>query len=85
MTMDAPDPDALFAEIMADVDLDFTADPRDVNYALLNDVELINAYEDVRQALLGLGEMRFPRSQKARELHSQRAAMLIVLKNRGLG
>lgn len=56
----------------------------DVNVALLDDMELSKRFSEVKQALLGRGEMVDPKTQTGRDLHSERGAYLIELRRRGL-
>lgn len=55
-----------------------------VSVSLLDEQELIKRFKEVEQELLEMGEMLHPKSVKARDLHSTRAAYLIELKKRGM-
>lgn len=86
-----PDPDDIFAGMMEGLDLEEPTDVVDVT--VLNDKELLDLFEDTRQALLEAGEMltdldefgAVASSQEGRELQSTRAACLIEMRKRGIG
>lgn len=89
MSVAEPDP---FDSIVEGLDLE---EPDDdiVSLRDLNDAELLNKFEECREALLEMGEMLSDTEQslggaastpEGRELHSTRAACLIEMRRRGM-
>lgn len=65
--------------------LEDVAEPEDVIVVKdLNDNELVLRFSSVREELYSLDEMVFPRTDRGRELHSIRSAILVEMSNRGL-
>lgn len=71
-----------FESIVEGVELEYPTDF--VNYASLTDLELMLAYDSVRTQLLDLKEMINPKTREGRDLHSERAAMLVEINRRKL-
>lgn len=66
-------------------DIDSDVDALGVlNVTTLETMELLNRFQQLTEELKDREEALRPRTQEARELHSQRAAMLIELRNRGI-
>lgn len=81
-TTDGGDINEEFNKLMAGITLDLP-DARDiVNVSLLSDVELSSRYNQCRQDLLAIGEMMEPKTDKGRELHSERAAYIVEMRRR---
>ncbi len=74
------DPFAEFEKQFSDLDLSDT-----VNYKALTDIEVLDHFSDVRTRLLDLGEMMEPKTVEGRELHSKRVALLVIIRERGIG
>lgn len=81
--LEPEDPDDIFASIVAGMDVE---DPDDViDLSTLTDAALSSRFNDVREALLAIGEMHpdaVPTAE-GRELHSIRAACLLEMRQRG--
>lgn len=56
----------------------------EVNVNLLNDGELITRFSEVTEKLKELDEVLYPSTDRGRELHSTRAAYMVIMKVRGL-
>lgn len=80
--MTQEDIDAMFAGMTADVDLEVPEGT--VDFTEVSSLELSEQYNAARDELLETGEMREPRTERGRELHSIRAATLMELKRRRL-
>ena len=79
---DAPEPDDLFADIVAGLDLH---EPKDtVNAQSLSNAQLSAVFNEVRDQLIQMGEMMEPKTDVGRDLHSRRAAYLIEMSRRGM-
>lgn len=81
-TAELPDPDETFRALMQDVDIPIPTDV--VNVALLNEAELNTRLTQIKQELYNLKEMWHPRTEKGRDLHSQRNAITVEMRKRGL-
>lgn len=90
---DVPDPDldldADTAEMFANFEAELAGLDDGVNVrpvTELSDRELLERIDDIRQRLYELGEMQAnnPTTDEARDLHSERAALLIEQSRRGL-
>lgn len=53
-----------------------------VNVTSLDDLDLLNRYYDCDDQLLALKEVRFPRTEQGREIHSFRAALRVEMLRR---
>lgn len=56
----------------------------DTNVQTINEIELVRRFQTVDRELLRLGEVLNPKTQQARDLHSERAAYVIEMHRRGL-
>lgn len=54
------------------------------DYSSLSDVELFNRFLEVDDRLRELKELHFPHTPQGRELHSQRVAIVVLLKQKGI-
>jgi len=59
-------------------------EPTDLNYSELSSDTLLDIYVDVSEQLRQLEQQLRPVTQEGRDLHSQRAAVKIILANRGI-
>lgn len=81
MTM-AEDPDEIFRSLMEDVDFE---EPKGIiDYTKLETIELSRRLNHIKQELFDRKEMMDPRTDEGRDLHSERAAILIELHKRGV-
>lgn len=55
-----------------------------VSVCMLDELGLSRRFNEVRQALLNMSEMVDPKTEKGRELHSERAALIIEMRRRGM-
>ena len=49
---------------------------------MLTDLALLDRYQEITAQLFARKEARFPKTQEARDLHSERAALLIEIRKR---
>jgi hypothetical protein len=87
-TIEPDDPDAVLAGLFEQLDLD-ASDVTD--FSKLSDVQISERFNEVRDRLNDLGEMHRdsqlnpkPSSPEGRELHSERAALLVEMSRRGM-
>lgn len=80
MTMDDP-----FNEIVAGLEDEIKVPEKMMSVQDLTDTELSSCFNDTRDALLEMGEMQVPKTEKGRGLHSLRAACLIEIRRRHPG
>lgn len=80
MTM-APPPDE-FDDIIGD--LEFDPPPSIIPVSTLNEFQLSDRLNDLKEELLQRGEALHPTTQTGRDLHSERTAILVEI-NRRLG
>lgn len=75
MTPSNPDDDALafMREQLSDIDVP----PDTANVRLLSDLQLAEQLENVKDQLMEIGEMRHVKTQRGRELHSRRSALIV--------
>lgn len=65
--------------------LDGLEEPNDiVDVQALSTMELLTYHQAIRKQLYELGEMLEPRTDKGRDLHSQRTACIIELRRRNV-
>lgn len=81
-TAELPDPDDAFRALMQDVDIPIPTDV--VNVSLLDEAELNKRFTFCKQELYEMGEMLRPKTERGRELHSERAAYLVEMRRRGM-
>lgn len=79
MTQDEMD---MFAQFEAQFDEPDLEDAIDLSK--LTDLEISTMFSDVRRDLLASEQMMNPTTERGRELHSQRAALLIEMSRRGM-
>lgn len=79
MIAEDDDPFAEFEKQFEEQDLTDTLD-----FSTLTDLELLSRFSDVRGELYKIQEMMDPRTDRGRELHSERLALLIIMRSRGL-
>ena len=81
MTVFDPDPDDIFAQIVAGITLDEPTDT--VDYTTLDDVALSKAKQEVRRELFEMDQLRnFNATGRAAELHSKFAAINAEMRKR---
>lgn len=80
-TEDAPDPnDFLFKQLE-----DITVDESEIeNFSVLDDMRLLERFEEVTTAIKVEHQVLRPRDQNARDLHSLRYALQLELQRRGI-
>lgn len=81
-TIEPPDADDEFNRLMEGLDLTVPINVESVT--MLDEVELSRRFNEVRGELLTRGEMISPKTDTGRELHSQRAALLVEMRRRGM-
>lgn len=75
---DGIDWDALGEELFGDVDIDTPS------VVAFSDGDLIERFHNLTASLRKRKELRYPRTQEARDLHSERSACLLELRRRKL-
>lgn len=82
--MSVLEPDDPFDDIVAGLDLSFDEGEVELRVDMLDTPELVRKYNSVRSQLKAMHEEHYPKTQAARDLHSQRVALMVELRNRGL-
>lgn len=80
-TLEPDDDDAVLAAMFEQL-TDIKEPDAATDYTKLTDVQVSHAFNDVRDRLLHLGEMQEPKTDEGRDLHSKRAALLVVMADR---
>ena len=80
MTM-MPDDDDLFKALEQEFEEMNLADVE--NFDEMNEMDLRDRFIEIEDQLKKLGQVLWPHSQEARDLHSQRNAIQVVLRSRG--
>lgn len=80
--MSNDDIDAMFAAMTADVEVEEVPDEEIVNVKTMDDLELIEWHNLLRQRLLETKQLIHPTTEAARNLHSSLAACKVELMNR---
>lgn len=82
----ADDTDDDFERLVAGIDVDPEAIESTFDYSTMDSMDLAEKEAEIKQELLKIGEYTTlnPATQQARDLHSQRVAIRIELRRRGL-
>lgn len=78
--------DTDFDDIVANLDMNIEVDKTGtLDVRALDNLELVRRNEKVRQELISLGELTVenPTTQRARDLHSERVALMVEMARRG--
>lgn len=73
-----------FDAIVADLDFAIETPEDVVDATALSDPDLAVTLSRCKQELLKLGEMLSPRSERGRELHSERVSLVVEMRRRKL-
>ena len=82
MSTDAPDPDDIFASLMADVHLEAVDTSDVIDVSKLSVTDLLDMSADITGELHEDGQALWPKDQYHRDLHSLRNSIQIELLNR---